>query len=278
MSCRIIIDSGGELTDEMREDEVYQLAPLSIDIDGVVIVDETIAQDELLKRIASSPNCPKSSCPTPESYMDLYRCDVKNIYVVAISSELSGTYNSAVLAKRLYEEKDDTKNIHVFDSKSASVGETNIALKIKECEDVGMSFEEVITCVEEYIANFKIYFVLESLETLRKNGRLSGIKSVVAGALNIKPILSADDKGTIVQTGNARGMKKALIKMVNELAANVEHAEKKVLGIGHCNNLKDAEYVKGLIEEKLTFKAIYITETSGISTMYASDGGVLMSI
>ncbi len=278
MACRIIIDSGGECTEAMREDDVYQIAPLSIEIDGEVFVDETISQKELLERIADSPNCPKSSCPTPERFMELYHCDAENVYVVSISSELSGTYNSAILGKNLYMEEYGKKNIYVFDSKSASVGQTNVALKIRECEDSGMSFEEIIDSVESYIKEETIYFVLESLETLRKNGRLSGVKSVVATALNIKPLLASDEKGTIVQLGQARGMKKALTKMVEEIIANVQNPQDKVLGIGHCNNRKDAEFVKELAEQKSQFKAIYITETSGISTMYASDGGVLMSV
>lgn len=278
MNCRIIIDSGGEYTEEMKSDEGFMIAPLSIDIDGEVFVDETISQQELLERIEKSPNCPKSSCPAPETYMELYRCQDENVYVVAISSALSGTYNSAILGKNLYIEEYGSKNIHIFDSKSASVGETNIALKIRECEDAGMEFQEVINCVEEYIENEKIYFVLESLETLRKNGRLSGIKSVVAGALNIKPVLASDACGTIVQIGQSRGMKNALKKMVKMLSQDVENPEGKILGIGHCNNRKDAEYVKKLIEEKIKFKSVYITETSGISTMYASNGGILMSV
>lgn len=278
MNCRIIIDSGGEYTEEMRKNEVFHLAPLSIDIDGEIFVDETISQKELLERIAASPNCPKSSCPTPEAYMELYNCDAENIYVVAISAALSGTYNSALLGKKLFEEENKTKNIYVFDSKSASVGETNIALKIKACEDLGMQFEEVIERVESYIQEECIYFVLESLETLRKNGRLTGVKSILAGALNIKPVLASDESGNITQLSQARGMKKALNKMIDELMNKMVNPEEKILGIGHCNNRKDAEYVKDLIEKKCKFKEIYIAETSGISTMYASDGGILMSI
>ncbi len=278
MSCRIIVDSGAECTEKMRQDEVFKVVPLSIEIDGQIFVDETISQKELLERIAQSKECPKSSCPTPEAFIEMYRCEAENVYVVTMSSALSGTYNSAVLGKNLYQEEHSAKNIHVFDSKSASVGQTNIALMIKEYEDAGLTFEEVVEKVEHYIKSEIIYFVLESLETLRKNGRLTGIKSIVASALNIKPLLASDAKGEIVQLGQARGMKKALIKMVDELVANVTSPEKKILGIGHCNNRKDAEFVKELVEKQCEFKEIYIAETFGISTMYASDGGVLMSI
>ncbi len=278
MSCRIVIDSGGEYTDEMKQDERYHLAQLSVEIDGRVYVDETITQQELLKHIAESPNCPKSSCPSPETFMELCRCDEERVYIVTISSQLSGSYNSAILGKNLYEEECGKKNIYIFDSKSASVGQTNICTKISECEALGMSFEEVIEEVEKFISDHTIYFVLESLETLRKNGRLTGIKSVLAGALNIKPVMSADKNGVITQLAQARGVKKALVKMVDTMIKDMVSPEDKVIGIAHCNNKERAEQVKNLIEERIKVKEIYITETSGISTLYASDGGIIMAL
>ena len=106
--------------------------------------------------------------------MESYAGEAERVYVVTLTAELSGSYNSAVLGKNLYEEEYGKKQIHIFNSKSASVGETLIALKIQECEEAGMTFEEVIQTVEEYIESQKLYFVLETLETLKKNGRLKG--------------------------------------------------------------------------------------------------------
>lgn len=278
MSCRIICDTGGELTAEMRKDSTFTLAQLSIDIDGTIYVDESITQKELLGYIAASPNCPKSSCPSPEAYMELFSCDAARVYVVAISGSLSGSYNSALLGKNLYEEEHGQKKIHIFDSVSASVAGTNICNQIKACEDAGMEFEEVIAFVNEFIVKQRIYFVLESLETLKKNGRLTGLKSVVATALNIKPIMSANTKGEIIQLSQARGMKKALAKMVDAMIEDIENPEEKIIGIAHCNNVERAEFVKSMIEEKIKVKEVYITETSGISSLYASDGGIIMAL
>ncbi len=102
--------------------------------------------------MAESPECPKSSCPSPESYMNSYHCDADHVYAVTLSAELSGSYNSAVLGKNLYEEEYGEKQIHVFNSRSASVGETLIALKIQECEkEAGMEFEQVIEQVNAFI-------------------------------------------------------------------------------------------------------------------------------
>lgn len=279
MEYKIIVDSCGELTEEMKKSGVYETASLSMQVGGANIVDdETFNQADFLRRVAQSPECPKSSCPSPEKYMLSYKGEAKRVYAVTLSSELSGSYNSAELGKKLYMEGNEEKQIHVFNSRSASVGETLIALKIRECEEEGMRFEEVVQTVENYIEGQHTYFVLENLETLRKNGRLTGIKAMVASALNIKPVMGATPQGTICQLGQARGIKRALTKMVEQIAKECIDSKKKILGIAHCNCPERAEEVKQMLLEKLDVKASFIVDTAGISTMYANDGGIIVVI
>lgn len=279
MEYKIIVDSCGELTEEMKKSGVYETASLSMQVGGANIVDdETFNQADFLRRVAQSPECPKSSCPSPERYMLSYKGEAKRVYAVTLSSELSGSYNSAELGKKLYMEGNEEKQIHVFNSRSASVGETLIALKIRECEEEGMRFEEVVQTVENYIERQHTYFVLENLETLRKNGRLTGIKAMVASALNIKPVMGATPQGTICQLGQARGIKRALTKMVEQIAKECIDSKKKILGIAHCNCPERAEEVKQMLLEKLDVKASFIVDTAGISTMYANDGGIIVVI
>lgn len=279
MSYKIIVDSCGELTEEMKKSGHYETASLGIDIDGYHIVDdETFDQKEFLKRVAESPNCPKSSCPSPETYMAGYCGSEERVYAVTLSSELSGSYNSAVLGKNLYYEEHGEKDIYVFNSRSASVGETLIARKIEECEEAGMTFEETIQVTEDYIEGQHTYFVLETLETLRKNGRLTGLKAIVASALNIKPVMGATPQGTICQLGQARGVKKALIKMVEEVVKDIRNPEEKTLAISHCNCRERAELVKNMILEQVKVKDVIILDTAGISSMYAADGGIIVVV
>ncbi len=279
MSYKVIIDSCGELTSEMMESGCFETAPLTIDVGGHHIVDdETFDQAQFLQWVDQSPECPKSSCPSPERYMEGYHCDAQRVYAVTLSSELSGSYNSAVLGKNLYTEEYGQKDIYVFNSRSASVGETLIGLKIKECEDQGMSFEEVIETVEAYIASQHTYFVLESLETLKKNGRLTGIKALMASALNIKPVMGSTPEGSIQQLGQTRGIKKALLKMIQQLLDDAGDTKDKILAISHCNCKERAEEVKKTILEKAQFKDVILVDTAGISSMYASDGGVIMVV
>lgn len=183
-----------------------------------------------------------------------------------------------MLGKELYIEEYGEKDIYVFNSCSASIGETLIAMKIAECEEQGMSFEQVIETVEVYIEEQDTYFVLESLETLKKNGRLTGLKAVMATALNIKPVMGATPEGTICQLGQARGINKALVKMVDEVVEKVKNVEQKYLAISHCNCPERAEKVKNMVLEKIQPREIIVLDTAGISSMYASDGGVILVV
>ena len=253
--------------------------PLTLNVGGETIIDDAaFNQSEFLKKVAACETCPKSACPSPERYMKAFDCDADHVYAVTLSAELSGSYNSAVLGRNLLHEEQPDKKIYVFNSRSASIGETLIGLKIQECEEAGYTFEEVVSTVEEYIAEQNTFFVLDNLETLRKNGRLSTVKAFVASALKIKPVMGATPEGTICQLDQARGINKALIKMVQHIVDKTINSEKKVLAISHCNCLDRAMLLKNAIQEKLPVKKIVVLDTAGVGSMYANDGGVIVVV
>ena len=139
MSYKIVIDSCGELLDEWKQDTRFESVPLTLTVGNENIIDDsTFDQADFLKKVADCPECPKSACPSPERYRKAFDCDADHVYCVTLSAELSGSYNSAMLGRSLVEEKHPGKKIHIFNSCSASVGETLIALKIQECEEKGM--------------------------------------------------------------------------------------------------------------------------------------------
>lgn len=279
MSFKVILDSCGDLTKELKEDARIQKIPLLLQIgDYHTPDDDTFDQADFIRRIAESQECPKSACPSPEQFMDAYHCEADDIYVITLSANLSGSYNSAELGKKLYEEKYGKKNIHVFDSCSASIGETQIAFKIMEYINEGKQFDEVVKLATTYRDEQQTYFILDNLDTLRKNGRLSKVKSVVASTLNLKPIMGSTDEGTIVQLGQTIGMKKALIKMSNMIASKVKEPGVMRVMISHCNCPERALQLKEIIESKADVKEILIVDTAGISTMYANDGGIIATI
>ena len=276
MSYLIVCDSCTDFTPELRKDTHYKSVALTLHIgDYDVIDDETFDQKDFLKRISEYPECPKSSCPSPESFQQHFDA-ADDIYVVTLSSHLSGSYNSAELARKMYQEKYPDKNIHVFDSQSASVGQTLIAMKINEMAGAGVSFTEVVTQIDAFIASQGTKFVLETLEILRKNGRLSKVSAVAATILNIKPVMYATG-GEIYKLSQCRGMKKAIQKMAEAIAEDAVDTKNRTLGIAHCNNLERAEYTRDEILKRVSFKDVYITDTAGVSTLYAADGGVIVS-
>jgi len=279
MNYKVVVDSCGELTEEMKKDERFVSVPLILEVEGESIIDDvTFDQAGFLKKAAASPNCPKSACPSPELYRKEFDCDVPHVYAVTLSSELSGSYNSAVLARNMILEKQPDKKIHVFNSCSASVGQTLIALKLAECEEEGLSFEEIVQKVEAYIESQNTFFVLENLDTLRKNGRLSFVKAFVASALKIKPVMGATNEGIIYQINQARGINKALIKMVDCVVEKTVDSKNRTLAISHCNCFERAKQVKDAILEKMPVKDVILLDTAGVSTMYANDGGIIIVI
>lgn len=278
MSYKIVVDSCCELPEELMQSGKFERVPLGLEVGEYQILDdEHFDQAEFLNKVAAYPQCPKSSCPSPERFMEAYDAPVDHVYCVTLSSHLSGSYNSAVLGKNLYEEKYGNKQIHVVDSESASCGEAQIALKLMELEEEGHPFETIVEKIEAFRDAMNTYFVLDNLETLRKNGRLTGVKALVASTLSIKPVMGAD-KGTIIQRGQSIGMKKALSKMADLIVSEVKDSTQKRLMITHCNAPKRAETVKEMILTKLDFKETIILDTAGISSMYANDGGVIVAV
>lgn len=277
MSYKIILDSCGELPEHLKQDRRFERVPLGLEIGEYRIWDDdTFDQSDFLKRIAAYPGCAKSSCPSPERFMEACTGDAEHVYIITLSSHLSGSYNSALLAKRLYQEKDASKKICVIDSQSASGGETQIGLLAMELEEQGLSFEEIEKRLEEYRDRMRTFFVLDNLETLRKNGRLSAVKAMVAQTLSIKPIMG-EREGVILQKSQAIGMKKALTKMIDTMYQEIGDLVERRIIITHCNCPERVEFVIGLLKARFTPHEIVVMPTAGISTLYANDGGIIIT-
>ena len=277
MSFHIVCDSCTDLTEEDLKKGCYTLVPLTLLVDGEeTIDDETFDQADFLAKVAASKESVKSACPAPESYMEAYS-KADDIYVVTLSAELSGSYNSAVLGKNLYEEENGAKNIHVVNSRGAATTQVLIARKLNEYASQGMPFEEVVDKIEEYTKSLRTYFVLETLEVLRKNGRLSRLSATIAGALNIKPVMIGTRDGVIQKAAQARGMKKALAKMVEHMGSEGRDLTRRQFVISHCNCYERAVYVKELIKKHLHAEDVDIVDTKGVSSLYACDGGIIVS-
>lgn len=286
MTYKIIGDSCLDLTDELKKDSRFQMIPLTLQVGSATVVDdETFDQRNFINLVKACPECPKTACPSPEMFKNAYEeADAEAVFVINLSGHLSGSYNSAVLGKKLFEEEqaekgDDAqkKQVAVIDSLSASSGELNIALYIQELCEQGLDFDQVVEKTLAFRDRMKTYFVLESLDTLRKNGRLSGLQAFFATALNIKPVMGADS-GVIIKLDQARGINKALQRMCDIAVKEAGDTKDKTVVVCHVNNPQRAEYVKAELEKRARFKDIVITTAAGVATVYANDGGVILAL
>lgn len=277
MSFKIVVDSCCDLTPQMMKEGCFVKVPLTIRSGGSVFVDdETFDRNDLLASMRADENAAATACPAPQAYLDAYQGEEEDIYVVTLTALLSGSHNSAQQAKRLYEEDYPHKNLHVFNSCSAVSGEVLVALKIKELAQAGYPFKHVVRETEEFIYRMQTLFVLENLDNLRKNGRLTKLQAVVTEALKIKLFMHATKEGEIGKLGQALSMKQALSKLVDYAAKDLDH-EGRTCALCHCNNLQRALQVKRMLEEKCRFKEILILEAGGVTTVYANDGGIVIA-
>ena len=278
MDYRIIIDSCGDLTQEMKEDPHIVSVPLTLRVGETEIIDdETFDQKDFLARVAACEECPKSACPSPDQF--LRACsDADRAYIVTLSSELSGSYNSALLAARMFEDEHPGHRCYVFNSRSASVGQTLIGLQIRDLERMEASFDEVVAGTEAYIEKQHTFFVLDNLDTLRKNGRLSRIKAFMASALKIKPVMGSTPEGAIAQLDQTRGANKALKLMCTIAAKDVRPGSVRRAAVAHCNCEERGLLVAEEIKRLLLIPDVIVVPAAGVTSMYANDGGVVLVV
>jgi DegV family protein with EDD domain len=273
---RIVADSSLDVNEQIMKEIPIEHVPFKILLDEENIIDDdTLHMETFLQKMKKAAKL-GSACPSPEDFMKFFRKE-GDIFAITITGKLSGTYNSAVLAKDLYfDQFGQNKKIHVFDSKLASVGETLVALKIKEMMDKSFSFEEVVEQVEEYISKLKLYFISEKLDNLIKNGRISRLKGTIATALNVKPIMGVDD-GEIDLVEKVRGTDKAFARMVEIVNSFGDNLNNRIMAISHADNVERAELLRKEFEKLGKFKEVIVVPMKGLSTMYADNKGIIIS-
>ena len=276
MSYKIVGDSCTELPMDLKRDEHFCRVPLTLQIgEESFIDDETFSQKIFLQRMKESSECARSACPSPDAFIQAFE-GADEIFVITLSSKLSGSYNSAELARAIYLENHPNKKIEVIDSKSAACGQTLIALKLYEWKEAGMGFDEVCERIAKFRDEMKTKFVLETLENFRRNGRLNSTVAALCSVLNIKPVMCGVD-GEIQRMDQARGMERALLKMIKHVEEDVVNPQKRIFAIVHCNCLQRAEFIRDKVKEKLPFKDFMILDATGVSSLYANEGGIVIA-
>ena len=274
---KIVADSSCDLTAELKKELDVTLVPLTIRVgEKNFRDDETLNLDEMMRAIKAHDKAAQSACPSPQDFIDAFG-EAKSVFVVTMTAALSGTYNSAMKAKELFQEETETSFVHIFNSKGSSVKETMIAVKLKELIDMKLTESDIVEKTEHYIENMKYIFQLGSLDTMIKNGRVSKLKGMIANVLNIRPILCSSPEGEVELIENVRSEKKSLRRLVVKIGEMGENFEDKILGISHWKKKKKAEYLKKEIESRYPFKKVFIVPMAGLSSLYTNEGGITIA-
>lgn len=280
MKIGILADSCCDLTPALRRLLRVEIVSLTIHVGETVYVDdEQLDTKQLLAAMKACPSAPTTACPSPETYaacMEQYDA----CFVVTLSSRLSGSYNAACVGRDIVLERCPEKRVHVFDSESASAGETLIAMLLRSRIDAGRSFEQIIEEVSAFIGPMRTRFVLEDLSNLVKNGRISRAAGLLGGALGLRPIMGDDGHGSIRPLEKVRGTQNAMRRLVARVADEVrgEAPGSLQMVISYCNCGNRAMALKKeLLAQCPALRDVILTPTGGLSTVYAYDGGVVLA-
>lgn len=272
MKNNLIVDS---CTDFIKETEDIPRVPFRILIDNEEIVDENTDIMKLIEKMKNTKNQIKTACAPPEDFINKLKAEANN-FIVTISGPLSGSYNSAMVAVETFKERFPDSFVHVFDTKTAAAGESLIAMKVKQLIEDNLNTAEIIEQTNKYIEKLKTLFILESLDNLAKNGRITNFKAILANIMHIVPIMGAED-GHIVLRESVRGKKKAFARLIDMIGEHNVDFENTILGITHVNCLEKAEKLREDIRARYPFKDIKIFTSSGLSTVYADNGGIVIA-
>ena len=276
MTWKIVADSGCDYRQLANPaiDTEFISVPLKIQVANQVFIDDAnLDIDQMMETMYATSEASKSACPSPDDYLKAFE-GAKHIFVVTITGTLSGSQNSAQLAKNLYLEDHPEAHIHVIDSLSAG-GEVDLLVeKLNELIDQGLSFDEVVKAITDYQTKTKLLFVLAKVDNLVKNGRLSKLIGAVVGLLNIRMVGEASETGTLELLQKARGAKKSLQAAYDEII-KAGYAGGRIV-MAHRSNEKFCQQLSELLREKYPQAEIKILPTSGLCSFYAEDGGLLM--
>lgn len=276
MTWKIVADSGCDYRtiENIAVDTLFENVPLSIQVNDEIFIDNAqLNIDDMMKKMYATSSASKSACPSPDDYMKAFD-GASNIFVVTITGTLSGSHNSAQVAKKLYLEEHPDVNIHIIDTLSAGGENDLIIKKLNFLIGQGLSYEEVVTEITAYQTKTKLLFVLAKVDNLVKNGRLSKLVGAVVGLLNIRMVGEASQDGKLELLQKARGAKKSLIAAFDELI-KAGYVGGQII-IAHRNNLKFCQQSSEMVREKFPQAVIEVIPTSGLCSFYAEENGLLI--
>lgn len=277
MGIKIITDSSCDLTREYIDNNNIGLLSLVLNLNGEVIKDDlgkTLSYKEFYEQMKEGAT-PTTSQVNAHEFEEEFLKAVKNgdsIICITISSALSGTFNSANIARNNILEEYPDANILLVDSLSVASGQGLLVVKACEMRDRGANTEEIVAWLEENKKKVVHSFVVDSLSHLKRGGRISGATAAIGGLLNIKPSLYIDNDGKVMQGEKIKGKKKVLRFLVNEVKEKAVNIDNETLYICHGDCLEDAEILKNMILEEVNFKNVVINYVGNVIGAHAGPG------
>lgn len=272
MKRKIVADSSCDMWELNGVD--FAVAPMTISTDNKHYVDNQELDVRLMSEdLAKYKGVSHTACPSVGSWLDCYE-GYDEVFVVTLTGAMSGTYNSAMTAKGIYEEENENVKVHVFDSLSTGPEMRLLIEKLKEMIEEDLTFEEIVEKGQDYLKHTRLFFALKSLHNFAMNGRVNKAVASAIGVLNISIFATASEEGTIQQISKCRGEKKVVRSMIEHLENAGYHGGK--VRISHADNLKLAHSVRDKILELYPHADIIVYPMGGLCTYYAEIGGLLV--
>lgn len=244
----IITDSVGMLSNEFKEKHDVTCVPLSVIIDDDTFIDGVTIDNKLLFGKLDEGKMASTSQPTPNAFLDAYNklsSEYDEILVILISSKLSGTYQSALIARDLYE---GNANIAIIDSLNGAMGEEILIKLAVDMHNNGKNINEIEIELNSIKHNVELYVTIDDLTSLVRGGRLSKTQATIGNLLNVKPLLKLKN-GKLVFSDKIRTKKKVYKKMIESLINSIKGKENVIVRIGYTDSLSNAIELKEMIEE-----------------------------
>ncbi len=278
-NIKLITDGSCDLSQEIIEKGKVEIVDVMVSFDDKSYSTRTdITIPQFYEMMRDYKELPKTSCPSPNQFLDAFDCEEDNIIVLCLTSKLSGIYNSAVLAKNMYEEEyGNKKRIEIIDSTTGSIGQALLVSKVADMINEDKDMDEIINTIEKLKNELVFYGALHTLENAIKGGRINAIAGKIIGALNLKAIIHIAD-GLVKPIDKARGDKNSINKVIDYIKDNMDKTSKTKLAIGHANCPEKALKIKEVLENYHKFEEVHIMEVGPSMGVYTSEGAVLVSV
>jgi DegV family protein with EDD domain len=280
MAIRLITDGGADLPESILANRDITIIPLNVMINDITYKSGVeLTSEKFYRLMKENEDLPKTSSPSPNDFYEAYKNIDENdeVIVIALSSALSSTYESATIGKGMLLEEQPNRTISIVDAKTASVGQAVLVHKACKLIDEGLAYENIVSKLNETASSLNTKFVLDTLENVIKGGRLDKVRGAVASVLNIKLLMEATEDGKVDMVEKVRGSKKALKRLIDQIGECTNNFDEKTIFIAHSNCADRAADVMQKIKEQYTFKDIQIAELGPVIGTYAGEGGIVLA-